>query len=144
MQGITKGLTGIFSTMILGACCLSVQCSRPLLTRSPLNDGLAANAASPATSNALLHELHASQPVLLQRITKTVPGMLPKAYRWVGEMEEIAGFVGEGEGDVYKGMAQLYRRMEKSVEKDGKGEGDTGVLEAFVEEAKKVIEEKKS
>jgi hypothetical protein len=60
--------------------------------------------------------------------------MLPKAYRWVGEMEEIAGFVGEGEGDVYKGLAKLYERIERSME-EGKGGGDVQVLRKFVEDA---------
>ena len=35
-----------------------------------------------------------------------------QAYRWVGEMEEIAGFVGEGEGEIYHGIAKLYRVRE--------------------------------
>ncbi|KAH8119654.1 6-phosphogluconate dehydrogenase C-terminal domain-like protein [Phellopilus nigrolimitatus] len=118
--GITKGITGIFSTMIL-----------------------AAHASSPATSRALLAELHDSQPQLLQRITKSVPGMVPKAYRWVGEMEEIADFVGEGEGNVYKGLAQLYERVEGSLKRDGRSSGDVGMLLKFAEEAKRVIEVKK-
>lgn len=66
--------------------------------------------------------------------------MLPKAYRWVGEMEEIAGFVGVNEGKVYEGMAQLYRRIENSVKNDGDGEGDVGVLQSFVRDAKAVLE----
>ncbi len=103
---------------------------------------LAAHASSPATSTALLHELHASQPVLLQRITKSVPGMLPKAYRFSGEMEEIAGFVGEGEGDVYKGLAELYRRIERSVNEGNDG-GDVSILKGLVEDAKEVIEREK-
>jgi hypothetical protein len=61
--------------------------------------------------------------------------MVPKAYRWVGEMEEIAEFVGGGEGDVYKGIARLYERIEKSA-KDG---GDAEVLMKFVESAKRII-----
>lgn len=36
--------------------------------------------------------------------------MLPKAYRWVGEMEEISDFVGDNEGLIHKGIAQLYAR----------------------------------
>ncbi|KAJ6497826.1 6-phosphogluconate dehydrogenase C-terminal domain-like protein [Mycena sanguinolenta] len=111
--GITKGSTGIFTTMIL-----------------------AAHQSSPATADALLHELSESQPGFLKRITGAVPGMVPKAYRWVGEMEEIAGFVGEGEGDIYHGMAKLYSRIEESVKTDGK---DVDVLHRFVAEAKKHV-----
>ncbi|KAF8828813.1 hypothetical protein HHX47_DHR3000364 [Lentinula edodes] len=67
--GMTKGTTALFTTMIL-----------------------AAHASSPATAEALLHELSDSQPEFLRRITRTIPPMLPKAYRWVGEMEEIGSF----------------------------------------------------
>jgi 3-hydroxyisobutyrate dehydrogenase-like beta-hydroxyacid dehydrogenase len=38
----------------------------------------------------LLAELEASQPMLLGWIQRQVPSMPPKAYRWVGEMLEIA------------------------------------------------------
>lgn len=57
-----------------------------------------------------------------------------KAYRWVGEMEEIAGFVGNEEGQIYNGLAALYSRIEKSEK--GNGE-DVEVLAKFVAEAKK-------
>ena len=97
----------------------------------------AAHASSPATATALLHELHTSQPAFLNRITKVVPQMLPKAYRWVGEMEEIAGFVGEGEGDVYNGMARLYERIERSMNERKEG-GDVDVLDKFVYDAKRL------
>lgn len=83
-----------------------------------------------------MHELGSSQPMFLKRITTSVPGMLPKAYRWVGEMEEISQFVGGGEGKIHEGMARLYERMEKSVKEDGE---EVQVLKKFVEEAKEVI-----
>ena len=87
-----------------------------------------------------MHELNASQPVFLQRITKSVPGMLPKAYRWVGEMEEISSFVrdglGDGEAHVHEGFARLYERIERALP-DG---GDIAVLKKFVEDAKTLRE----
>ncbi|THH09216.1 hypothetical protein EW145_g2174 [Phellinidium pouzarii] len=113
-------------------------------TFSNLGLKVTANAASPSTADALLSELHDSQPQLLQRITKSVPGMIPKAYRWVGEMGEIASFVGEGEGDIYKGLAQLYRRVEGSLEQDGKKHGDVGTLLNFAQDAKNVLESGRS
>ncbi|KAJ7874753.1 6-phosphogluconate dehydrogenase C-terminal domain-like protein [Mycena olivaceomarginata] len=106
--GMTKGSTGLFATMILGAHPLS----------------------SPATADALLRELGESQPAFLKRITNAIP----PAYRWVGEMEEIAGFVGNEEGQIYNGLAALYSRIEKSEK--GNGE-DVEVLAKFVAEAKK-------
>ncbi len=96
---------------------------------------LAAHRSSPATSTALLNELHQSQPVLLNRLGGAIPGMVPKAYRWVGEMEEIAGFVGDGEGEIYKGIAKLYARVEKSLKEDNV---DVQVLKEFAEAAKKM------
>ncbi|KAF7315282.1 NAD-binding phosphogluconate dehydrogenase-like protein [Mycena indigotica] len=93
--GITKGITGLFATMILSAF-----------------------ESSPNTAEALLHELKSSQPALLQRIVKAIPMMIPKAYRWVGEMEEIAGFVGEGEGEIYMGLSKLYARIAEGDERD--------------------------
>lgn len=61
--------------------------------------------------------------------------MIPKAYRWVGEMEEIAGFVGK-EGMIYEGIGKMYRRIEES--RKGGGE-DVEVLERFVADAKEQI-----
>lgn len=111
----------------------------------------AANASSPATAQALLHELAASQPVILQRIVNSTPGMLPKAYRWVGEMEEISQFVEgglgpqasseggvEGIGQIHMGLARLYDRITQSVA-TGEDVGDVKVLKDFVTEGKKVI-----
>ncbi|KAH9924378.1 6-phosphogluconate dehydrogenase [Fomitopsis serialis] len=116
--GISKGIIGLTTTMIL-----------------------AAHASSPATAQALVHELHSSQPQVLQRITTSVPAMLPKAYRWVGEMEEISSFVGDGEGQIHQGLARLYERVERSLkeEKEGGPAEDVKVLRSFVDDAKAVI-----
>ncbi|KAJ8521201.1 hypothetical protein ONZ45_g2072 [Pleurotus djamor] len=108
--GISKGTTGLMATMIL-----------------------AAYAASPATAEALLEELKSSQPIFLRRIATAIPSMIPKAYRWSGEMEEIAGFVGDGEEDVYHGLAKLYERVEKSES------GEVETLMDFVGKAKHVL-----
>lgn len=111
--------------------------SRALAYDTKIKIHTAAHAASPATAEALLHELQASQPGLLQRITKTIPPMLPKAYRFVGEMEEIADFVrdglGEGESNVHRGLAQVYGRVERSMNEPGLG--DVEILKKFVEKA---------
>jgi hypothetical protein len=44
--------------------------------------------------------------------------MLPKAYRYVGEMHEIAGFAGQDAATraIYEGAAQLYRRIAQDFE----------------------------
>lgn len=63
--------------------------------------------------------------------------MLPKAYRWVGEMNEISDFVGGNESAIHKGMAAVYTRVEQSLDDDGE---DKRVLERFVKEAKDLLE----
>ena len=83
--GITKGLTALGSAMMLGA-------------------------AASGSAAALLKELGDSQPNLLAYLRRSVPDMYGKAHRWVAEMDEIAGFLGEDSpsGRIYQGMAQFY------------------------------------
>lgn len=95
--GITKGLTAIGSAMFL--------------------------AADRAGAGAALHaELMESQAVLMPWLGRFIPSMFDKAYRWVGEMEEIAAFLGEerGEAAMYEGAARLYARL--ADDQDGPGE----------------------
>jgi hypothetical protein len=86
--GITKGLTGIGAAMMLGA------------TRS-------------GADAALAQELAESQPQLLAWLSRQVPGMYPKAYRWVAEMDEIAAFAAADPAapQIYHGLARLYERL---------------------------------
>lgn len=86
--GITKGLIAIGSSAFL-----------------------AADRAGAAP--ALLAELAESQPAVLAWLQRSIPGMYDKAYRWVGEMEEIAAFLEppRGESLIYQGAAQLYARL---------------------------------
>lgn len=93
----------------------------------------AAHANSQATSDALLQELSDSQPDLLARIARVQP-MIPKAYRWVAEMQEIAGFVGGEERQIYEGVSKIYERVERSLEGDG---ADVDVLKEFVAAARR-------
>jgi 3-hydroxyisobutyrate dehydrogenase-like beta-hydroxyacid dehydrogenase len=83
--GITKGFTAIAVAMVLGA------------TRAGL-------------ASALHKELEASQPHLLAWLTRQVPRMYPKAYRWVAEMEEISHFLEDGtpSGDMFDAVARIY------------------------------------
>ncbi len=56
-------------------------------------------------------ELQQSQPALYGWVERQVPTMPPKAYRWVGEMEEIAatfGYLGLTP-QILQGAADLYR-----------------------------------
>jgi putative dehydrogenase len=104
--GITKGLTGIASAMMLAA------------TRN----GAAAG---------LRNELADSQPALTPWFERQIPGMYAKAYRWVAEMREIADFL---EGDpaaamIFEGMARLYERL---AEDEAGGKREVAALQAFL------------
>jgi 3-hydroxyisobutyrate dehydrogenase-like beta-hydroxyacid dehydrogenase len=86
--GITKGLVAIGSAMMLAA------------TRAGAADALRA-------------ELAASQPALSAWFARMVPSMFDKAYRWAGEMQEIADFTHDdpGANAMYGGVAALYARI---------------------------------
>lgn len=89
--GITKGLTCLGAAMILAA------------TRE-------------GAAEALLAELGRSQPEILALLRPRIPDMLPKAYRWSGEMEEIAAFVGTDEAaQIYAGMARVFERLARDA-----------------------------
>jgi 3-hydroxyisobutyrate dehydrogenase-like beta-hydroxyacid dehydrogenase len=86
--GITKGLTALASVMIIAA-------------------------SRAGTAEALRRELGESQPALLSWFSRQIPGVFSKAYRWVGEMEEIAEFVGDDPAgaQIFAGAAQLYAAL---------------------------------
>jgi 3-hydroxyisobutyrate dehydrogenase-like beta-hydroxyacid dehydrogenase len=71
---------------------------------------LAVAAERLGVSEALRAELAASQPEMLARMERGVPAMVPKAHRWVGEMEEIARtFAAVGLTPLtFEGAAALY------------------------------------
>ena len=83
--GITKGTTAIAAAMLLGA-------------------------ARFGCGEALIAELSKSQPEMLKRMRGNLPRMYDKAYRWVGEMEEISDFLGASKpsSDMYAAIARLY------------------------------------
>jgi 3-hydroxyisobutyrate dehydrogenase-like beta-hydroxyacid dehydrogenase len=105
--GIVKGLAGIGSAMVLAA-------------------------TKAGAANALRDELAASQPGILARLEIALPDMVPKAYRWVAEMHEIAGFLGPEHpaSMIYEGFARWFEHLAE----DAKGEGkDAALLKAFGE-----------
>jgi len=65
---------------------------------------------------ALRDEMRLSQAAMLKRAEAAVPGMPPKAYRWIGEMEEIAVTFGTAglSPRLFEGVAELYRFVEKT------------------------------
>jgi 3-hydroxyisobutyrate dehydrogenase-like beta-hydroxyacid dehydrogenase len=103
--GITKGFTALGAAMMLAA------------TRG-------------GSAAALQAELAESQKPLFAWLTRQVPGMYPKAYRWVAEMEEISAFAGAdpAAGALFKAAAQFYERIAADVDGDGH---ETAALTAF-------------
>jgi hypothetical protein len=58
--------------------------------------------------------------------------MPPKAYRWVAEMHEIAGFVADDPAarELYEGAADFYEQFAEDFENGGKK--DAAALAAFL------------
>jgi len=104
--GITKGTQAIGAAMVLAA------------TRA-------------GSAEALLEELAFSQKEMLAQFRQQLPMMPAKAYRWIAEMREIAGFVGEDPGarQLYEGAAHFYERVAEDFAADKK---DVEALKAFL------------
>jgi putative dehydrogenase len=86
--GITKGFTALGAAMMLAA-------------------------SRAGSADALKAELAESQQALLGFLTRQMPGMYGKAYRWVAELDEISSFVGADrpEHEMLSAAARLYQRM---------------------------------
>lgn len=66
-------------------------------------------------ADALRAEMQRSMPDLFLRYGRQVPDMVPKAYRWVAEMEEISAFLAEDDpagAQLFEGMAGLFAGVE--------------------------------
>jgi hypothetical protein len=95
--GITKGTQAIGAAMMLAA----------------VRGGSAA---------ALFDELSFSQKEMLAQFKRQLPTMPAKAYRWIAEMQEIAGFVGDDPAarELYQGAAHFYERIAEDFSADKK------------------------
>jgi 3-hydroxyisobutyrate dehydrogenase-like beta-hydroxyacid dehydrogenase len=104
--GITKGTQAIGAAMMLAA------------TRN-------------GSADALFDELSFSQKALLAQFKQQLPQMPGKAYRWVAEMQEIAGFVGDDPAarELYDGAAHFYERMADDFAADKEA---VAALESFL------------
>jgi L-threonate 2-dehydrogenase len=93
--GITKGTQAIGAAMMLAA------------TRA-------------GSSDALFAELSSSQKEMFAWFKRGLAQMPPKAYRWVAEMHEIAGFVAEDPAahELYEGAAHFYESIAEDFEGD--------------------------
>ena len=102
--GITKGTQAIGAAMMLAA------------TRA-------------GSADALFAELSSSQKEMFAWFKRGLALMPPKAYRWVAEMHEIAGFVGDDPAakDLYEGAAHFYERIAEDF--DGGKKDETALME---------------
>ena len=104
--GITKGTQAIGAAMMLAA----------------MRGG---------SADALFEELSFSQKAMLALFKQQLPMMPAKAYRWVAEMQEIAGFVGDDPAarELYDGAAHFFERIAEDF--GGKQEA-AAALKAFL------------
>ncbi|WWD17506.1 hypothetical protein CI109_101947 [Kwoniella shandongensis] len=112
---------------------------------------LAAQAHSPGTATALLNEFASSKSETLRGFTQSIPDSINKAYRWVGEMEEISSFVtsslrssttSPSPADTFQGLAQVFQRVADAYKAQDEGsakENDVKTLLGWTDEAKKVL-----
>lgn len=78
------------------------------------------SASEHGAADALLAELAESQAALLPVLSRGIPDMFPKAYRFVGEMEQIAGhFARPASAAMYRGIADLYRELAEDQAQGG-------------------------
>ena len=92
---------------------------------SALGAAMVAAAARNGLAEEFRNEIARSQPEILARLDRFVPQVMPKAYRWVAEMEELADFVGEDDQGamIYRGVAQLCERIAAEVENPALADG---------------------
>ena len=80
-------------------------------------------------ADALHAELAEREPEALAALNRKVPDMIPKAYRWVAEMQEIAKFLApDGTREIFEGAAAVYARI---AEAPANGDADIEALKAF-------------
>src|SRR5262249_45872792 len=106
--GITKGFTALAAAMMLAA-------------------------AREGTARAPPRDLPETQPAVLGWLTRQMPAMYSKAYRWVAEMEEIADFVADDPAarQAYLAYARFYERIAADYD------GDKREVDALTEFLKK-------
>ena len=104
--GITKGTQAIGAAMMLAA-------------------------SRAGSADALFAELSSSQKEMFAWFKRGLALMPPKADRWIAEMHEIAGFVGDdpAASELYEGAAHFYERIAEDFDGDGK---DVEALAAFL------------
>jgi 3-hydroxyisobutyrate dehydrogenase-like beta-hydroxyacid dehydrogenase len=107
--GTTKGAHAVMISMMLGAVRAGV-------------------------AEAFVAEMQHSQSGRLEAALRQLPMVLKKAYRWDGEMEEIARFLAPETGGsrIFEGAAELYRALARDVD-EGPQSGRLELLSKYRE-----------
>jgi hypothetical protein len=102
---LTKGLTGLATASVLAASRYDAV-------------------------HALAEEMVTSQPALVKMLARSIPDMFAKAYRFNGEMHEVASHSGRpSSAKIYDGIGELYTQIAADVVGP---KTDVAVLNAFL------------
>ncbi len=112
--------TVVLDAPVGGASALKMTYAAYTKGTSALVTAILAVAQREGVREALLDEWRDSQPRLLEGHQRQLQGAAPKAWRWVGEMEEIAAtFEAAGlPGGFHGAAANVFRRLEQYRDAD--------------------------
>jgi putative dehydrogenase len=102
--------TRVLSTTLGDASTLKMSYAGITKGFQALGASMALGAGRNGAQESLIEELKFSQPQLYGWLSKSMPSMYDKAYRWDGEMREIAKFLlpEQGASTMLSGAADLY------------------------------------
>ena len=113
----------------------ALKCSYAALGKGVIAIGaeMILSAQRAGVDEALRRELAANQPQLWASLSRQLPDINSKAYRWVAEMEEIAAFLDDTPGGemIFRGIAELYHRLAEAARQRGSAGNEIDALENF-------------
>lgn len=113
----------------------ALKCSYAALGKGVIAIGaeMILSAQRAGVDEALRGELAANQPQLWASLSRQLPDINSKAYRWVAEMEEIAAFLDDTPGGemIFRGIAELYHRLAEAARQRGGAGNEIDALEDF-------------
>ncbi|KAJ6546019.1 hypothetical protein DFH09DRAFT_1367469 [Mycena vulgaris] len=147
--GIVKGTTRLFVARILGEspAIQSVDLVNLMFAHFSRAQGLIIHSrwSSPRVESLATSPrrpcVHSFEPFVfldaLEVIIRMIPQTIPKAYRFIKEMDEIAGFVGPDEGKTFEGLEHIFGRVATAYDAATAGAGgDVEVDLKFVKQAR--------
>jgi putative dehydrogenase len=123
---LLDGVVGEASAVKMGYACLTkgTQAIGAAMMLGALH-----NRVAPTVKDALADSL----PEVFGYVSRMMPRMYPKAYRWVAEMEEISKFLEAypGASQMLAGAAKLYAQIAADFEKRNK-DGAVAAIDTFL------------